>query len=54
MDTSQLKNRIKYLVFHSTSESEELSEKYTEHWDGIKNEIETKYGGKNVNMVKIL
>ena len=44
-------NGNKYLVFdstelHSTDENKEILEKYTELWDGIKNEIETINGGK--------
>ena len=40
------KNESKYLVFYSTDENKEVLEKYTEHWDGIKNEIEAINGGK--------
>ena len=40
------KNESKYLVFDSTDENKEVLEKYTELWDGIKNEIETMNGGK--------
>ena len=29
----------KYLVFDSTDENEDVFKKYTELWDGIKNEI---------------
>ena len=36
----------KYLVFDSTDENEEVLKKCTELWDGIKNEIEAIYGGK--------
>ena len=44
-------NGNKYLVFdpaelHSTDENKEVLKKYTELWDGIKNEIETINGGK--------
>ena len=39
-------NRNKYLVFDSTDENKEVLKKYTELWDGIKNEIETINGGK--------
>ena len=35
------KNESKYLVFDSTDENKEVLKKYTELWDGIKNEIET-------------
>ena len=34
------KNESKYLVFDSTDENKEVWKKYTERWDGIKNEIE--------------
>ena len=40
------KDESKYLVFDSTDENKEVLEKYTELWDGIKNEIETINGGK--------
>ena len=40
------KNESKYLVFDSTDENKEVLKKYTELWDGIKNEIETINGGK--------
>ena len=40
------KNKSKYLVFESTDESKEVLEKYTELWDGIKNEFEKISGGK--------
>ena len=40
------KNGSKYLVFDSTDENKEVLKKYTELWDGIKNEIKTINGGK--------
>ena len=40
------KNKSKYLVFDSTDENKEVLKKYTELWNGIKNEIETINGGK--------
>ena len=40
------KNESKYLVFNSTDENKGVLEKYTELWDGTKNEIETINGGK--------
>ena len=40
------KSGSKYLVFDSTDKNKEVLEKYTELWDGIKNEIETINGGK--------
>ena len=39
-------NGNKYLVFDSTDENKEILKKYTELWDGIKNEIKTINGGK--------
>ena len=47
-------NGNKYVAFGSTDKNKEVLKKYTELWDGIKNEIETINGGKKVNMVKIL
>ena len=40
------KNGNKYLVFDSTDENKEVLKKYTELWNGIKNEIKTINGGK--------
>ena len=40
------KRENKYLVFDSRDENREVLEKYTELWDGIKNEIKTINGGK--------
>ena len=40
------KNGSKYLVFDFTDKNKEVLAKYTELWDGIKNEIETINGGK--------
>ena len=40
------KNGSKYLVFDSANENSEVLKKYDELWNGIKNEIETKNGGK--------
>ena len=40
------KHGSKYLVFDSASENKELLKKYTELWNGIKNEIGTINGGK--------
>ena len=39
-------NGSKYLVFDSTDENKEVLKKYTELWDGIKDEIETINGSK--------
>ena len=40
------KNGSQYLVFDSTHENKEVSKKYTELWNGFKNETETINGGK--------
>ena len=40
------KNGSKYLVLDSTDGNKEVLAKYTELWDGIKNEIETINVGK--------
>ena len=40
------KNGSKYLVFDSTDETKKVLKKYTELWDGIKNEIKTINGSK--------
>ena len=48
------KNGSKYLGFDSTDENKEVLKKYTELWNVVKNEIETKMVVKKVNMVKIL
>ena len=39
-------NGNKYLVFDSIDENKKVLKKYTELWDGIKNEIETINSGK--------
>ena len=44
--SAEWNNGNKYLVFDSTDENKEVLKKYTELWDGIKNEIETINGGK--------
>ena len=40
------KHGSKHLVFDSTDANKEVLKKYTELWDGIKNEIETVNSGK--------
>ena len=45
-NSDEEKNGSKYLVFDSTNENKEALKKYTEPWDGIGNEIETKIDGK--------
>ena len=46
MFISKKKNESKYLIFDSANESNEVLKKYSELWDGIKNEIETINAGK--------
>ena len=46
-------NWSKYLVFDYADENKEVLEKYTELWNGIKNEIKAMMV-KMVNMVKVL
>ena len=48
------RNKSKYLVFVSTNEKKEVSKKFKELWEKIKNEIETINSGRKVNMVNIL
>ena len=40
------KNGNKYLIFNSADKNKEVLKKYTELWNGIKNEIETINGSK--------
>ena len=40
------KNGNKYLIFDSTDENKELLKKYTDVWNGIKNQIKTINCGK--------
>ena len=47
------KSGNKYLVLDDVNENKEVSQKYEEVWDGIKKEIETINGGKELNMGKI-
>ena len=49
-----LKNGSKYLVFDSADENKEVLKKYTDRWDGIKDEIETVNSSKKVKVIKIL
>ena len=51
--TLKKKNGNKYLVLDDVNENKEVSQKYEEVWDGIKKEIETINGGKELNMGKI-
>ena len=39
-------NGHKYLVFYSTDGNKKLLKKYTDVWNGIKNEIKAINGGK--------
>ena len=47
------KNENKYLLFDDADESKEVSNKYEEVWESVKNEIETINGGEKSNMRKI-
>ena len=44
--------RYKYLIFASTKNNKKVLEKYTELWDGIKNQIETINGGESIKYKK--
>ena len=44
--SAEKSNGNKYLVFDPTDQNKEVFKKYTEDWDGIKNEIETMNSGK--------
>ena len=50
--SAEEKNGSKCLVFDSTGEDKEVLKKYTELWDGIKNETEAINGGKKGEYVK--
>ena len=47
------KNENKYLVLDDVDENKEVSKKYEEVWEDVKNEIETINGAKKLNMGKI-
>ena len=46
MDILMKQNGIKYLAFDTMNENKEVIKKYTELWNGSKNEIETINSGK--------
>ena len=46
------KNENKYLLLDDADESKEVSNKYEEVWESVKNEIETINGGEKSNMRK--
>ena len=48
------KSENKYLVLDDVNERKEVSKKYEEVWDGIKKEIETINGGKQIEYEKDL
>ena len=48
------KNENKYLVLDDVDENKEVSKKYEEVWNGIKKEIETINGGKQIEYEKDL
>ena len=45
-------NGNKYLIFVSTDKNKEVLKKYKELWDEIKNQIETRNGGKPMEYKK--
>ena len=47
------KNENKYLLLDDADESKEVSNKYEDVWESVKNEIETINGGEKSNMRKI-
>ena len=47
------KNENKYLLLDDADESKEVSNKYEEVWESVKNEIETINGGEKSNVRKI-
>ena len=47
------KNGNEYLIFNSADKNKEVLKKYTERWNGIKNEIETINGSKKVSSVPL-
>ena len=51
--TLKKKNENKYLVLDDVDENKEVSKKYEEVWEDVKNEIETINGAKKLNMGKI-
>ena len=46
------KNENKYLVLDDVDKNKEVSKKYEEVWEGLKKEIETINGGKNIEYGK--
>ena len=48
------KNGNKYLVFDSTDESKDLLKKYTDVWDGIRDEIKAMNSGKKFHVMNII
>ena len=48
------KNGNKYLVFDSTDESKDLLKKYTDVWDGIRDEIKAMNSGKKFLVMNII
>ena len=48
------KNETKYLAFNDVEENKQVSIKYKEIWEGVKKEIETINGGKNIEYGKDL
>ena len=46
------KNENKYLVLDDVDDNKKVSKKYEEVWEGVKKEIETINGGKNIEFGK--
>ena len=46
------KNENKYLVLDDVDENKEVSKKYEEVWEGVKEEIETTNGGGKIEYGK--
>ena len=50
--TLKKKNENKYLVLEDVDENKEVLKKYEEVWEGVKKEIKTINGGKNIEYGK--
>ena len=48
------KSENKYLVLDDMNENKEVSKKYEEVWEGVKNELKGLMVAKNLNMEEIL
>ena len=52
VDILKKKNGNKYLIFNFVDENKEVSKKYADVWDGIKNKIKAINGDKQNNFGK--